>query len=163
MKRIKTFFKYFLIVLILYVVTDILSFQIIKSTYIDKKLSADFESPKIEVTESKATITNGVVKGILTNDTGDTLKDKLLKLDFFSKRGVNVGTKYIDLGEVQNGDKYQFESAFNFDNVDNIKASLISKSEVPDLKLLDFSLDNIKLDKIDPFTAFFAILLVLGL
>ena len=93
----------------------------------------------------------------------DTLKDKLLKLDFFSKRGVNVGTKYIDLGEVQNGDKYQFESAFNFDNVDNIKASLISKSEVPDLKLLDFSLDNIKLDKIDPFTAFFAILLVLGL
>ena len=38
MKRIKTFFKYFLIVLILYVVTDILSFQIIKSTYIDKKL-----------------------------------------------------------------------------------------------------------------------------
>lgn len=163
MKRMKTFFKYFLIFVAFYILVDVLSFQIIKSTYIDKKLSADFSSPQIEVIESKATITNGVVEGILTNNTGDTLTDKILKLDFFSKRGVNVGTKYIDLGEIKNGEKFNFKSTYNFDNVENIKASMISKSDIPDLKLLDFSLDDIKLDKVNPFIAFFAIVLVLGL
>lgn len=163
MGRMKTLIKYFVGFLILYVVVDILSFQIIKSTYIDKKLTADFSSPKIEIIESKATVTNGSITGTLTNDTGSTLKDKLLKLDFFSKRGVNVGTKYVDLGEIQNGEKFEFQSLFNFDNVDSIKASLVDKSTIPDLNLLDFSLDNIEMDEFDWFIAFFAIVVAFGL
>ena len=163
MARLKTFFKYSICFLIVYALVDIFSFNIIKSTYIDKNFSADFASPKIEVTNCQATVTNGVVEGTLTNDTGALLKDKLLRLDFFTKRGTNVGTKYVDLGEVQNGDKVNFQSLFNFDNVDNVKASLVDKADVPDISKLDFSLDNLSLDKVDPFIAFWAIVLAFRL
>lgn len=149
MKRIKTFIKYLIIFLIVYFGVNFLSFQIIKSTYKTKGVSANFTSPSVEISDSKATITNGYINGKVTNTTGNTLENQYLKLDFFSKRDVNVGTKYIDLGTLEPNAVKDFSLKYNFDNVDNIVLSVLDKSSIPeeDLKLLDFSSDNLKIDK----------------
>lgn len=148
MKRMKTFFKYFIIFVAFYFLSNLATIELLKSSYRNKEFTVDFDSPKIEITDSKATITNGYVNGIITNNTGSDLIGKILKLDFINSRGNNVGTKYIDFGNLLQGETKDFTSKFNFDNVDKIVASIMDKSELPiDKSLLDFSLDDIKLDK----------------
>ena len=59
MDRMKTFFKYFVVFLIVYFLVDMGSLQVMKSAYLTKEFSANSDLPAIEITESKATITNG--------------------------------------------------------------------------------------------------------
>lgn len=147
MKRMKTFFKYFIIFLAVYFLVSFLSAQTMKSTYKDKKVNIEVSQGNVEIIESKATITNGYIKGKYTNNTDQDIKDKVLKLDFLNKKGKSVGTKYVNIKDLAKGETMDFVSRFNFDNVDHIVASVVEKAKLGDLKLLDFSLDDIKFDR----------------
>lgn len=147
MKWMKRLFKHLVIFLICYFVVNMLSFFAIKSTYKTKEVAISFNEPKIEIIESKATITNGYIKGIITNNTSETLINKILKLDFLSPRNVMMGTKYVDIGTLLPGQSTEFKSEFNFDNVNNIALSLIDKADVKDINKLDFSLDSLSDNK----------------
>lgn len=160
MKRMKIFFKYFLIFLVVYFVVDLLSIQTIKAKYKNKKVDVESGYGQIDITDSKATVTNGYVRGKVTNNTDEDWKDKILKLDFFSKSGKNVGTKYINIGDLAKGESKDFESLFNIDNVDNVKANITDKASLGDLSLLDFKLDDIKFDGF-PWYAYLAAAILL--
>ena len=147
MSTMKKFLKYFILFLITYFLVSILSFQAIKTSYKTTKYSIDFSEPKVEILEAKATVTNGYVRGRITNNIGENLANKLLKLDFLSPRGVLLGSKYVEIGNLLSSDSKEFESKFNFDNVNDIKMSLIDKADVPNLKDLDFSLDDLNKNK----------------
>lgn len=139
----KRLIKYLLMFLICYFVVNFLSFLAIKSAYKTKNVDINFNEPKIEIIESKATITNGYIIGKIINNTNENVINKILKLDFISPRGVKMGTKYVDIGTLQSGQSTDFKSEFNFDNVNNIAISLMDKSEVEDINKLDFGLDNL--------------------
>lgn len=162
MKRMKIFFKYFLIFLVVYFAVNLLSIQTIKSTYKNKKVDIESGYGQIDITDSKATVTNGYVRGKVTNNTDEDWKDKILKLDFFSKRGKNVGTKYINIGDLAKGESKDFESLFNIDNVDNVKANITDKVSLGDLSLLDFELDDIKFDRFPWYVYLAATILLWG-
>ena len=165
MSRMKTFFKYFIVFIAFYFLSNLASIHLLKTTYRTKEFTVESDSPKIEITDSKATITNGYINGTILNNTGEDLVDKYLKIDFFSPRGVNVGTKYIDFGKLLAGESKNFTSKFNFDNVDNIKFSFIDKLDLPkEKKLLDFNIDDINLDKFKfPWYIWFAaVIMALG-
>ena len=148
MSRMKTFFKYFLAIVIVYIVVDIASFYILKSTYLTKDYSTQESILDVQVTEAKATYLNGYVNGIVKNNTDAQVTNKYLKIDIYSKRGVLLGTKYVKLNDLNSGESASFSSSFNCYQIDNVKLSLIDSSELPPRETLDFGFDNPKDAKI---------------
>lgn len=144
MKRLT---KWCVIFVICYLIVNILTFNVIKSSYKTKEVNINFEQPKVEIYESKSTITNGYVKGKITNNTNEKLINKILKLDFISPRDVTMGTKYVNIPELASGAESDFMSQFNFDNVDKINISFVDKKDVGDINILDFSLDSLSNNK----------------
>ncbi len=147
MSWMKRLAKWLVIFIVCYIVVNILTFNIIKSSYKTKEVDINFDQPKVEIYESKATITNGYVKGKITNNTNENLMNKILRLDFISPRGTLMGTKYVDIPNLASGIGTDFMSQFNFDNVDKIDVSFMDKRDVRDLNKLDFSLDNLANNK----------------
>lgn len=147
MAWMKRLFKWLVIFIVCYLIVNILTFNVIKSSYKTKDININFEQPKVEIYESKATITNGYVKGKITNNTNENLINKILKLDFISPRGVLMGTKYVDIPKLSSGMGVDFMSQFNFDNVDKIDVSFMDRKDVGDINKLDFSLDSLENNK----------------
>lgn len=142
MSRMKTFFKYFLAIVIVYILVDIGSFYVLKSTYLTKDYSAQESILDIQVTEAKATYLNGYVNGTVKNNTDVQVANKYLKIDIYSERGVLLGTKYVKLNDLNPGEFESFNSSFNYNQIDNMKISLIDGSELPPKETLDFGFDN---------------------
>ena len=160
MDRMKTFFKYFLALVILYVVVDISSYFLLKSTYIDRSYEANVDSMNIEVEEFKSTVLNGYLKGKMNNNTDEIITGKALKFDYYSKNDVLVGTKYFKVDNLLQGESKEFESKFNFDNVDDVKISLVDSLEMQNVGDFDFSLDDFSKDDINWFVLLGALIVV---
>ena len=142
MSRMKTFFKYFLAIVIVYIISDIASIYLLKSTYITKEYSVENSILDIEVEEAKATFVNGNIKGKVKNNTDVNVSNKCLKIDSYSERGVLLGTKYVKIKDLGPGEEAEFVSSFNYEQIDNMKISLIDAEELPPEGDLDFGFDN---------------------
>lgn len=142
MSRMKTFFRYFLAIVIVYILVDIGSFYVLKSTYLTKDYSVEESILDLQVTEAKATYLNGYVNGTVKNNTDVQVANKYLKIDIYSERGVLLGTKYVKLNDLNPGESSAFSSSFNYNQIDNMKISLVDGSELPEKETLDFGFDN---------------------
>lgn len=163
MSRMKTFFKYFLAFIILYIIVDIGSYMTLKSTYIARKdYEVNMENPQVTVSEFKSTVLNGYVNGTIINNTGEIITGKALKLDYYSKNDVLMGTKYFKVDNLLIDEKLDFESRFNFDNVTKLKISIVDSLEMQNFDDLDFSLDDFSKDKINWFVLLGALIVVFG-
>lgn len=140
MDRMKQFFKYFLILAILYIVVDIVCVFLLKDTYNNKRYSIAESDINIEVTEAKATFVNGYVKGIIKNDTDKAITNKYLQVSAYSKRDVLLGTKYVKLKDLYLNEKAEFESRFNYEQIDYIDISVLDGKDLK-LEELDFGMD----------------------
>ena len=170
MKRMKTFFKIFLIVLAVYIISDLAIVGIMTSTYKTKEVTMsgiDSSVCTIELTEATATVTNGRVKGKIKNNSEETLKNKVVKVDCITKNDVKIGTKYIEIPDLEPGETYDFETQFNFDSVDKFDVSLKDAEQDEEIKeakkfeLFKFQWDDINLNQTDWFILFFAVATVL--
>ena len=142
MKRMKTFFKYFLAIVIVYFVVNFASFYVLKSTYKTKDYEVESSILDIEITEAKATLVNGYIKGVAKNTTDVNVDGKYLKIDSYSKRDVLLGTKYVEIKSLSPKEEINFESSFNYEQIDHIKTSVIDKEDLPPSADLDFGFDN---------------------
>lgn len=142
MSRMKTFFKYFLAIVIVYIISDIASIYLLKSTYITKEYSIENSILEIQVEEAKATFVNGNIKGKVKNSTDVNVSNKCLKIDSYSEREVLLGTKYVKIKDLGPGEEAEFVSSFNYEQIDNMKISLIDEEELPPEGDLDFGFDN---------------------
>ena len=170
MKRMKTFFRIFLIVLALYIISDVAIVGILTSTYKTKEVHMSGISSSmctVEVTEATATITNGRVKGRMKNNSEEVLKNKVIKVDCISANDITIGTKYIEVPELNPGETYDFETQFNYDRVDKFDISLKDAEKDEEIinakkfELFKFKWDDIKLNQTDWFILFFAVATVL--
>lgn len=148
MDKIKKYIIYIIIIVGFYFLSNYLIIQLMKTTYNPKQFTIDPNtSPKVEITDFQATVTNGYVNGKMTNDTGEDINGKYLKLDYYSKNGVNLGSKYVEINNLKPGETMDFSSQFNFDNVDNVKTSIVDKKDLPkNISLKDFLSDEFKKD-----------------
>lgn len=156
----KKFFKYFLAFVIVYILVDVSTYFILKSTYLTKDYSIEIEnnSPEVSITEAKCTNVNGYIKGVIKNTTGSNIQNKSLKIDCFSKHGVNVGTKYVRIDELGNGNNMNFESKFNYDNVDNFKIGIVDTPSLQGVKNSEFEWDDLSKDQVNLFIILGAII-----
>ena len=170
MKRMKTFGKYLIIIVAFYFISDFLAARIMMSTYYNKMFTVEggqAQTPTVTIDESKATITNGIAKGKITNDSDQPIDDKYLKMTFLNPKGKEVGTKYIQIKHLEPGESMDFEVRYNYDNVKSIIGKIIvgasdeiriAKEKFPKL----FEWDDLKLNDTDKFILFFAVVTALG-
>lgn len=143
MDRMKTLFKYFMAIVILVVLTNVVSYFLLQSNYNDVSYTSNIQNPTVTIEESKATNVNGYVKGRIKNDTEEDIINKYLRLDFFTKRGVNVGTNYVKIDKIEPRSFQDFNSSFKLDKVSDVKMTLVDASEIENnkkekTKLFDF-------------------------
>lgn len=122
MDTMKKFAKYLIWLILFWILSDILIYLGINSTY--KDINAKGEIPTgIEVIEMQATTVNGRTK-IKVNDTN--LSGKFLKIELYSSTGVNLGTQYIEIGKIKENEAKEIETYFK---ISEVKSYAISVTE----------------------------------
>ena len=96
MKRMKTFFIYLMIFILFYLFVSVMSYLFVKTAYKDiYSYEIETKSPQIKIKESKATSANGYIIGTIKNDSKEYIDKINMKIDFYSARGVNLGTRVV--------------------------------------------------------------------
>ena len=129
MQRLKTFLIYGLLILGLWILSDILIFVGLNSTYQDKSYNLSMQEYQIDITECRATYINGYVKGIITNNTENNINEKYLKIDCYSPRDILLGTKYVQVQNVSPNESRDFEIYYKFEDVEYCNISLVDELE----------------------------------
>lgn len=126
MDKMKKIFLYILIIVVFFVFSNFLINVGINSTYkqIERK---DDNLSQVVIYQAEATKVNGRVKGLITNDSENKISNKYLKIDFYSERDVNMGSKYIEINSEE--EKIPIEFYFKLNNVSYYKMSLVDEKE----------------------------------
>ena len=144
MSRMKTFFKYFLIVVIFYVFTNLMINAFFKISYKDMhgyEISVD--ELYVDVSEAKATSRNGYIKGIVKNTNTYAIENKYLKVSMLSKNKNVLGEKYIKIDKIESEQLRNFEVKFDYDNVKTFKIEL-TDTKPEDVDFLELVKSNAK-------------------
>ena len=95
MDRMKTFFIYALIIVGFYLLSNLLIEVGLNSRY--KDIQRTDNLTQVGIYQAEATKVNGRIRGTITNSEPEELNGKYVKIDFFSKRNVSLGNKYIEV------------------------------------------------------------------
>lgn len=125
MSRMKTFFKYAMWVILFFILSEVLINIGLNSSYRDIKRRDNLQ--QIEITEAQATAINGKVKGIIKNSEEDYLTGKYLKIDLYSKRDNNVGTKYVEIKTTEANKTQEFGIHFELNEVTSYEISIVEE------------------------------------
>lgn len=132
MKRMKTFFIYFLLVVIFFIYSQAMIYLAINSTYQHKSIDINTELPVSA--QVIATSVNGKANIKVTNNTENIIENKYIKLECYSKNNVLMGTKYIKIDKIETDEEKEFEVRFNFNKVDRAVISIVEEQELTDAK-----------------------------
>ena len=116
MNTMKRFAKYAIFLILFWILSDILLKVGIDSTY--KNIEQRGNTPGgVEILQMQATSVNGRVK-IKVDD--ESLAGKYLKVDLYSKSGVNLGTQYLEMESI----KEEIETYFRIAGVKSYEISV---------------------------------------
>lgn len=122
MKRMKTFGKYVLWIVLFYIFSNFLIFFGVNSTY--KNINIKGTVPEqVKVNVAEATLVNGRIKGAITNS--ENISDKYVKLNFYSDTGSLAGIKYIKVSECENNN---FEFYFRLNYIESYSVELVDEA-----------------------------------
>jgi len=121
MSKMKTFANYAIWIILFWILSDILIYFGINSTY--KDIEQRGETPVgIEIIEMQATKVNGRAKIKLTDNQ---LNGKFLKLDLYSSTGVNLATQYIELSNLDKNN--EIETYFKISEVKSYEIAVVEE------------------------------------
>lgn len=122
MDRMKTFFKYFLLVVLFYVFSNIMVNAFLKVSFSDiTDYEINTEPLFVDVTEAQASNRNGHIYGIVKNNTDNVIENKYLKFSMLSKNGNVLGEKYVKIDKIDVNQLRKYEVDFDFDNVKSFR------------------------------------------
>lgn len=134
MDRMKTFLKYALWVVLFFIFSEFLINIGLNSSY--KKMERRDNVSQVQIMEAKSTLVNGKLKGIITNSEEDYLTGKYLRIDYYSKRDILVGTKYIAIETNENNKTQRFNTYFELQEVTSYEVSIVDKKEEGEIELI---------------------------
>lgn len=135
MKRLKTLGKYLLLLIAVFIISRILIFIGLNSTY--GKISLKDAAPEgITISSAKATSVNGEIKGHIS----EKIDSKYVKFNLYSDLDTLMGSYYISPSELENGD---FEFYFKFNYIESYSIELTNEDQ-PQLALDSFSTEEFK-------------------
>ena len=123
MDRVKTFAKYAIWLILFWILSDILIYYGINSTY--KNIAQKNElTSQISVNDAEATKVNGRINGTVTNREENNLSGKYLKVDLYAESGNLLGTNYLSIGKMGANEKKNFETYFKIQDVKSYDISV---------------------------------------
>lgn len=129
--RMKVFLCYFLIFLAFFIFSDVMVYFYNKSLYQPMaSYEVQVKTPEVTVTLAEASNANGNIKGVIRNNTEELIEDKYLKFEFYTRRDVNVGIKYLPIGMLEIGQEKKYEMGFRYDDVESVKISMVGKEQI---------------------------------
>ena len=134
MDRMKTFLKYAIWLILFFIFSEFLINVGLNSSYKDIKRRDNIE--QVQITEAQATLVNGKVKGTITNLEEDYLTGKYVRIDYYSKRDVLVGTKYIPIETTENNKTQNFNTYFELQDVTSYEISIVDNKTETEIELI---------------------------
>ena len=125
MARMKTFFIYFLLVVAFFIFSQIIIAVSIHTSYSYK--SVEIKTPIPITAEAQATSVNGYVKGKVFNNTTEPMENKFIKIECYSKNNVLLGTKYVEINNINTKETPEYEMKFNYSKVDKVVIEVVDE------------------------------------
>lgn len=137
MDRMKTFLKYAIWGIVFFIFSEFIINVGINSSYKKMSIAPDsIISKQVEITEAESTLVNGKVKGKINADDEQNLEGKYLRMDFLSKKGNVMGTKYIPITANKENPVQDFSVFFELQDVISYKTSIVDKKETVETKFI---------------------------
>ena len=128
MSTLKTFAKYAIWLILFWVLSDILIYYGINSTY--KAISNKGENPKqVTINSAEATKVNGRIIGKISNDDENDLSGKFLKIDLYAENGNLLATEYEEIGDLRTNEVKDFETYFKMQDVKSYEITVVDQKE----------------------------------
>ena len=125
MSRMKTFFKYLLLVILFYVLSNVMINALLKVSYSDiNDYQINVNEVYVDVTEAKASKRNGYIHGIVKNNNSIAVENKYLKITMISKYENVLGEKYVRIDNLEPAQLRKFEVEFDYDNVKKFRIEM---------------------------------------
>lgn len=141
MDRMKTFLKYILWIIGLFILSDFLISVGLNSNY--KKIERKDEIAEVSIYQAEATKVNGRIRGFIKKSQSENLSGKYLKIEFYSKRDIYLGKVYIPIQDFKTEENQPFEAFFKVQDVKSYKVSIVDqKEEEGKLELLQTDLSR---------------------
>ena len=129
MDRVKTLFKYALWIILFWILSDVLIYFGINSTYKDIVKRNEISS-QITINDAEATAVNGRILGTVTNNEDNDISEKYLKVDLYSDMGNLLGTNFLEIGNLGTIETKSFETYFKIQNVKSYETNIVDEKTV---------------------------------
>ncbi len=126
MSRMKTFAKYAIWLILFWILSDILIYYGVNSTYKELKKKNEIPS-QIVVKNAEATKVNGRIKGTVVNSAENDLSGKFLKIDLYADSGNVVATEYVEIGNLRENEVKSFETYFKMQDIKAYDISIVDE------------------------------------
>lgn len=137
MDTFKKIVIYSLLVVLFFIFSRILIYIAINTTYAYKQF--DFKTDlKAQITV-EATSVNGIVKGNIEKTEFEKIQNKYIKLDYYTKNEVHLGTKYVEVGTLEDKENFEFEMRTNYNHIDRVEIDIVDdvSDEPEEFKISD--------------------------
>ena len=128
MSTVKKFAKYVIWIILFWILSDILIYYGLNSTYKDIENKGDNIS-NVTVSEAEATKVNGRIIGKITNTEESNLNGKYLKINLYAESGNLLATEYVEVGNLRANEVKSFESYFKMQDVKSYDINIVDKKE----------------------------------
>ncbi len=126
MSRLKTFAKYVVWIILFWILSDILIYYGVNSTYKEIKSKNEIQS-QITIKNAEATKVNGRIKGTVTNNEENDLSGKYLKIDLYADSGNLLATEYEEIGKLRANEVKSFETYFKMQDVKAYEINIVDE------------------------------------
>ena len=130
MDRVKTLLKYAVWVLAFIILSEFLINVGLNSTY--RKINRKDNIEQVNIYQAEATLVNGRIRGTITNSEPEELNGKYVRIDFYSKRDVFLGRRYIEVKDLAQNGTMSFEVFFKLKEVGSYEVVIADKKEPAD-------------------------------
>ena len=127
MGQLKTLFKYVLMIVGFFILTEFLIQVGLNTKYEDIKRIDNIS--QVNIYQAEATLVNGRIRGTITNSNGEDLSNKYVRIDFYSERNVLLGRKYIPINNLQANENQAFEVFFKLEDVSSYEVVITDHKE----------------------------------
>lgn len=142
MAKMKTFLKYVIILILLYVFSNILIDSFFKVSYTKvTNYEIKVEQPFVDVTEAKVSKRNGYINGIVKNNSNKIIENKYLKFSMLSENNNVLGEMYVKIDRLEVNQLKNYEVKFDFDNVKTFRIEL-TDSKPEDIDFIELIKTN---------------------
>lgn len=126
MSRLKTFAKYAIWLILFWILSDILIYYGVNSTYKNLKIKNEIPS-QVTIKNAEATKVNGRIKGTIANKEDSNMSGKYLKIDLYSDSGNLLATEYEEIGNLRVNEVKSFETYFKMQDVKQYEVNIVDE------------------------------------